>query len=65
MKPSNSSYIVNENWDTVKTKLQAVYPILKDADLQYAQGSKNEMLNKIQSRLGKTRDELVSLIATF
>jgi hypothetical protein len=65
MKNSNSSFLVNENWDTVKIKLQTIYPVLKDSDLQYLPGNKNEMLNKIQSRLGKTREELSSLIATL
>jgi uncharacterized protein YjbJ (UPF0337 family) len=65
MKQSNYSNLVNGNWDEQKVKLQVVYPILKDSDLEYKEGKKNEMLIKIQSRLGKTREELATLIASL
>ena len=50
------------NWSEQKAKLKAKYEILTDKDLQYENGKKDEMLNKIQIKLGKTKEELTAVI---
>jgi len=51
------------NWDEQKGKLKVKFPTLTDADLNYAEGKRDEMLNKVQIKLGKTREELTAIIA--
>jgi uncharacterized protein YjbJ (UPF0337 family) len=51
------------NWSELKGKLKAKYPALTDADLQYEDGKKEEMLKKVQQKLGKTEQELSEIIS--
>ena len=51
------------NWSEQKTKLKAKFPVLTDSDLQYEDGKKDEMLTRIQSKLGKTKEELATIVA--
>jgi len=46
-----------------KGKLKQLYAQLTDNDLMYVDGKKDEMLGKLQIKLGKTRKELAELIA--
>lgn len=39
-------------------KLKAKYPTLTDADFKFEEGKKDEMLKKLQVKLGKTKEEL-------
>lgn len=50
-------------WTEQKTKLKAQFPILKDADLHYEEGKKEQMLSKVQVKIGKTKDELATIIS--
>jgi uncharacterized protein YjbJ (UPF0337 family) len=56
---------VKGNWSEQKTKLKAQFTTLTDADLNYADGKKDEMMNNLQIKLGKTKDELTALIAAL
>lgn len=53
------------NWTEQKVKLQAQFNTLKDADLHYESGKKEEMLTNIQNKLGKTQEELAAIISTL
>ena len=53
------------NWTDQKAKLIARFSILTDADLHYENGKKDEMLNKIQNKLGKTKEELHKIIESL
>ncbi len=50
------------NWNEQKGKLKQVYAILTDDDLMFDEGKKDEMLGKIQIKLGKTKGELHKII---
>jgi hypothetical protein len=54
---------VAENWTDQKNKLRVQYPILTDADLYFEKGKKEEMLSKVQTKLGKTKAELDTIIS--
>ena len=62
---TNPPFPVKGNWNEQKTKLKTQFPTLTDADLQYENGKKDEMLERIQTKLGKTKEELNTLIATL
>lgn len=51
------------NWTEQKGKLKAKFPTLTDADLQYENGKKDEMLTKVQTKIGKTKEELATILA--
>ena len=53
------------NWSDQKNKLKAKYPVLTDADVHYEEGKKDEMFTKLQTKLGKTKDELKAIITAL
>lgn len=61
---TNSTY-VKGNWTEQKAKLKAKFPVLADADVQYEQGKKDEMFTKLETKLGKTKEELQTIIAAL
>ena len=49
---------VKGNWNEQKGKLKQQFATLTDDDLMFAEGKKDEMLGKLQIKLGKTKEEL-------
>ena len=45
-------------WNEVKGKMKQKYGDLTDDDLIYAEGKEDEMLGRLQKKLGKTREEI-------
>jgi len=45
-------------WNEVKGKLKQKYGQLTDDDLTFAEGKEDELLGRLQKRLGRTKDEL-------
>ena len=50
-------------WNEVKGKLKQKFGNLTDDDLAYSEGEDEELLGRLQKKLGKTRDEIRKLIA--
>jgi uncharacterized protein YjbJ (UPF0337 family) len=46
------------NWNEIKGKLKQKYGQLTDDDLAFADGKEDELLGRLQKRLGRTKDEL-------
>ena len=53
------------NWDEQKGKLKQKFATLTDDDLLFAEGKKEEMMGKLQVKLGKTKEELHELIGSL
>lgn len=53
------------NWNEQKGKLQKQFSVLSDSDLKYEEGQKNEMLGKIQKKLGKTEEEFQKILKSL
>ena len=53
------------NWNEQKGKLKQKFAILIDNDLMFAEGKKDEMLGKLQIKLGKTKEELHKIIESL
>jgi uncharacterized protein YjbJ (UPF0337 family) len=49
---------VEGNWNEQKGKLKQKFANLTDDDLMFAEGKKDEMIGKLQIKLGKTKEEL-------
>jgi uncharacterized protein YjbJ (UPF0337 family) len=46
------------SWNEVKGKLKQKYGQLTDDDLAFAEGKEDELLGRLQKRLGRTKDEV-------
>ena len=46
------------SWNEVKGKLKRRYGQLTDHDLTFAEGKDDELLGRLEKRLGKTKEEL-------
>lgn len=49
-------------WEEQKGKLKQKFAELTDDDLLFAEGKKDEMLGKLQIKLGKSKEELHKII---
>ncbi len=56
---------VKANWNQIKGKLKQKYGQLTDDDLVFADGKDDELLGRLQKKLGKTKEELRKEIAAY
>jgi uncharacterized protein YjbJ (UPF0337 family) len=49
---------IKGNWNEVKGKLKQKYANLTDDDLMFAEGKEEELLGRLQQRLGKSKEDL-------
>ena len=54
---------VKGNWNEQKGKLKKQFAVLTDNDLMFEEGKKDEMFGRLQIKLGKTKEELIKIIA--
>ena len=52
-------------WEEQKGKLKQKFAALTDNDLIYLEGKKEEMLGKLEIKLGKTKEELQKLLKSL
>ena len=50
------------SWEEQKGKLKQKFATLTDNDLMFAEGKKDEMMGKLQIKLGKTKEELHTIL---
>ena len=64
--PKNSNIMDNlnikGNWNEKKGKLKQKYAELTDNDLRYAEGKEEELVGRVQQRLGTSRKETENII---
>jgi len=51
------------NWEEIKGKLKQKFAILTDNDVLLIEGKNEEMLGRLQIKLGKTKEELQKIIS--
>ena len=51
------------SWNQQKGKLKQKFAELTDNDLLFIEGKKEEMLGRLQKKLGKSKEELHKIIA--
>jgi len=56
---------VKGNWNEQKGKLKKKFATLTDNDLMFEEGKKDEMLGKLQIKLGKSKEELKKIMDTL
>ncbi len=50
------------SWNETKGKMKKAYADLSDDDLMYEEGKDDELVGRLQTKLGKTKDEIVKWI---
>jgi uncharacterized protein YjbJ (UPF0337 family) len=50
------------NWNEQKAKLKKQFAVLTDNDLMFEEGKKDEMMAKLQVKLGQTKEQLHKII---
>ncbi|MHA6247081.1 hypothetical protein ACXYMU_04030 [Pontibacter sp. CAU 1760] len=55
--------VMHGSWEDVRRQLRNNYAELTEDDLAYEQGGEKDLLDRLQIRLGKTKDEIVHLIS--
>jgi uncharacterized protein YjbJ (UPF0337 family) len=54
---------IKGNWNETKGKLKQKFAMLTDDDLLLEEGKQDEMYGRLQTKLGKTKEEIHKLIA--
>jgi uncharacterized protein YjbJ (UPF0337 family) len=52
-------------WNEKKEKLKKKYPIITDEDVRFNEGKEKEMIEMLGNKLGKSKQELVSIIVAL
>jgi hypothetical protein len=52
-------------WDKKKVKLKVKYPLITEADLNYNEGKEHEMIEMLGYKLGKSKQELLTIIVAL
>lgn len=52
-------------WNEIKGKLKQKYAQLTDDDLTFLEGKEDELLGRLQTRLGKTKEDVVKEIESY
>lgn len=50
------------NWEELKGKMKKEYADLTDDDLLYAEGQDDELVGKLQKKVGKTKEQVIEWI---
>lgn len=56
------SNLLRGNWNQIKGKLKEEYAQLTDDDLLYQDGKEDQLLDRIQEKTGKTKQEIKNFI---
>jgi uncharacterized protein YjbJ (UPF0337 family) len=60
--PSMNKLQIKGSWNELKGKLKQQYGNLTDDDLVFAEGKEDELLGRLQKKLGKSKDEVRQMI---
>jgi uncharacterized protein YjbJ (UPF0337 family) len=56
---------IKGDWNQIKGKLKKQFAILTDNDVLLEEGKHDEMIGRLQVKLGKSKEEMHKLIAEF
>ena len=59
---STESFKITGNWENQSKELKGKYSQLTDADLKLEAGKENDLLERVETRLNKTREEVINII---
>ena len=53
------------DWNQTKGKIKQAYGDLNDDDLTYEEGKDDELVGRLQKKIGKTKDEVIRWIESL
>ncbi len=53
------------NWNELKGKIKQQYGELTDDDLVYEEGKDDELVGRLQKKIGKTKDQVIDWIQSL
>lgn len=53
---------IRTNWNVKKDQLKEKFDELTDADLYYNKGEEEELVERIQQKTGKNKDEVIRML---
>jgi uncharacterized protein YjbJ (UPF0337 family) len=56
---------IKGKWNEIKGKIKQAHAHLTDDDLKYEEGKDDELLGRLQTKLGKSREDLVKWIKSL
>lgn len=56
---------IENNWSETKAKLKQKFAKLTNNDLMLLEGKKDELLARLQVKLGKTKEEVLNIISSL
>lgn len=56
---------IKGNWNQLKGRMKKTYGTLTDDDMIYSEGQEDELIGKLQEKLGKTKEEIIDWINDF
>ena len=56
---------IRGNWNELKGKVKQQYAQLTDDDLRYEDGQDEELIGRIQRKIGKTKEEVINWIQSL
>ncbi|MHB1147165.1 MAG: CsbD family protein [Lutibacter sp.] len=60
----NSQELI-KNWYETKEKLKKKFAKITDNDLLFVEGQQDDVVKKLQLKLGKSKDEILQIISTL
>jgi uncharacterized protein YjbJ (UPF0337 family) len=65
MKSSSINLNLQASWEEVKEKLKENDHTLTDNDLEYSRGHEEELINRLEKLMGKSRDQVIAYIESI
>jgi uncharacterized protein YjbJ (UPF0337 family) len=59
---SKEAFKVTGNWENQSKELKGKFSQLTDSDLKFESGKENELLERVEKRLNKKREEVINII---
>ena len=53
---------IRGQWKDLKPKLKEKFQELSDQDLEFSEGKYDEMMDRLQEKLGKTRQQFIRML---
>ena len=53
------------NWNETKGKIKQAYGDLNDDDLKYEEGKDDELVGRLQKKIGKTKEDVIKWIESL
>lgn len=61
-KKTAESFKITGNWETQSKELKSKFSQLTDSDLKFEPGKETDLLKRVETRLNKNREDVISII---